>query len=219
MADDKPIRRKKSFQVLTGRRFGRLVVLGEVPGRPGRGCRWVCRCDCGAKVGPFVSHALTRGWRTSCGCGDKEELLWYFWSRVRKVGACWEWQGTFDPKGYGLASILRRKHVFAHRLSFEMNVGDPGRLCVLHRCDNPACVHPGHLFLGTRRENNEDRDRKGRAACGEGHWYAKMTKSEVRRMRELAAQGVAGDVLATMFNLARSATYAIIRGESWKHVS
>ena len=103
-----------------------------------------------------------------------------FWSQVRVVGECWEWQGPLSARpngsrGYG--KIQYRGVHGAHRLAFTLTYGPiPDGLVVMHRCDNPPCVRPDHLILGTVTDNNADRDAKGRtrtlgpkAQCKHGH--------------------------------------------------
>jgi len=89
------------------------------------------------------------------------------------AGACWEWEGSRFPSGYG-----RLKRMRAHRAVWEAVYGPiPAGLCVLHRCDNPPCVRPDHLRLGTQADNMRDRASKGRhpsqkkTACPKGHAY------------------------------------------------
>lgn len=93
--------------------------------------------------------------------------------------SCWTWPGWKNECGYGV--LDRNKHQkFAHRMAYEAWVGIiPPGLCVLHKCDNPPCVNPAHLFLGTRSDNNKDRARKGRNGkhrtlklkCKHGHTF------------------------------------------------
>lgn len=83
-----------------------------------------------------------------------------FWKRVdkQKENDCWEWKGLKYPSGYG-----RMGNVYAHRLSYTLNCGEiPKGLHVCHSCDNPSCVNPKHLWVGTVADNMRDRDKKGR---------------------------------------------------------
>ncbi len=93
-----------------------------------------------------------------------------FWSKVDKTSGCWVWTaGRFKPTLYG-AFQDEGKAKRAHRVSWEMTNGEvPDGLDVLHKCDNPPCVKPDHLFLGTQADNNRDRDSKGRQASGGRH--------------------------------------------------
>lgn len=106
-----------------------------------------------------------------------EQLLSWFDSMVDRNGPiqphmttpCWEWTGRLDHKGYGRTRYGGgNKHIGTHRLAWLLENGDPGPLCVLHRCDNPKCCRAdGHLFLGTKADNNADMAAKGRSASGD----------------------------------------------------
>lgn len=80
---------------------------------------------------------------------------------------CWEWIAGKNELGYGKFSIGLIKNMKAHRVSYSLFIKDPGNLCVLHKCDNPGCVNPEHLFLGTKKDNSQDMMRKSR---GRGHF-------------------------------------------------
>ena len=106
-----------------------------------------------------------------------------FWSRVEFSPHCWVWVGPTNDKGYGQIRVGGRgsRCLLVHRLSWELHYGPiPPGMCVLHHCDNPPCVRPDHLFLGTLADNNRDMYRKGRdnngqrakLFCPRGHPYS-----------------------------------------------
>lgn len=101
-----------------------------------------------------------------------------FWSRVDKSGDCWLWTKFVNSNGYGRLTY-RRKQYSAHRIAFLLAVGDiPPGLNVLHRCDNPPCVRPDHLFLGTQADNMRDMAQKNR------HWSKVKPKTHCIRGHE-----------------------------------
>lgn len=96
-----------------------------------------------------------------------DRLRFRGWAVVKRdtpnaEGPCWEWQGNRDEKGYGTLSLPPKRTVFAHRLAYEVWVAFPGNLSVLHHCDNPPCINPNHLWLGTAEDNLRDMATKGR---------------------------------------------------------
>lgn len=126
-----------------------------------------------------------------------------FWSAVEKTDGCWIWRGTRRPQDdYGSFTVGRGdvrdlpslNHTSgAHRVAWVLTHGPiPDGLCVCHRCDNPPCVNPAHLFLGTRADNVRDAARKGRMA-------RKFSDAEVAEMRLLAARGIPQKNIAQMY--------------------
>lgn len=87
-----------------------------------------------------------------------------FEKKIKKED-CWVWIGAKNQKGYGLFRISGGKTIAAHRFSYLLYNGEIGEMNVLHKCDNPSCVNPKHLFLGTNQDNVDDKMKKGRHNC------------------------------------------------------
>lgn len=156
---------------------------------------------------------LVNAWKTS-----RRKIRERFWKRVavgRSVD-CWEWVGHMTTTGYGNFSV-QRKFVSAHRAAWEFVNGPiPDGMCVCHKCDNRRCVNPSHLFLGTVRENNNDRDRKGRHAklAGERHGCAKLTARQVAEIRD-KYPGVTQTALAKEYGVHQTLISLIVRNAAW----
>jgi hypothetical protein len=218
MAASHPTRLDTRAQDLTGRVFG-LLQVESFAGRPdGKHLLWSCRCQCGGRL-TTRADLLTRGCAVSCGC--RQSVLRrprLFWDRVTKCdNGCWEWcGGTKGP--YGVCRV-RGRPVRAHRVSYELHFGPvPSSLCVCHRCDNPICVRPDHLFLGTNLDNVADKVAKGRQVRGVSVNTAKLTPEAVRRIRDEYRDGVSASTLATRYGISDRCILRIVRREAWKHV-
>ena len=144
-----------------------------------------------------------------------------FWLRVDRQGAddCWEWQGSTRGKmGYGNISWQGRM-LGTHRVSWTLHNGPiPEGGHVLHKCDNPPCCNPAHLFLGDNAANVADKMAKGRHRydTGEDHPRSKMTWERVRELRRRSAAGVPYSVLARTFNISKATVGQIVTRRTWK---
>lgn len=144
-----------------------------------------------------------------------------FWKNVDRRGDsdCWEWAGSRHYKGYGQVGYSG-KMLKAHRVSYELATGrrPPDELVVMHTCDNPPCVNPSHLRLGTYSDNALDMFAKGRAvrARGEGHHNAKLSAELVRKIR---ADNRPQRTIASECGISQPLVGMVKRREIWKHVT
>jgi len=125
---------------------------------------------------------------------------------------CWEWTGSRNQAGYGVVRMTDSSFP-AHRVSYELFIGPiPEGWCVCHRCDNPPCCNPNHLFVGTKDDNNQDKVAKGRND-------ATLTAEDVTKIRNLYANGdVLQRELAQTFGVSRSNITMIISRKTWRHI-
>jgi len=150
-----------------------------------------------------------------------EDRPWDFWSRLEiksfDPDVCWEWCGGYFPDGYGYAYFnARDKRWRAHRLAYKLAYDkDPGNLCVCHKCDNPACCRPSHLFLGSHKDNMQDKVKKGLSLSGSKHPRAKLTEAQVKQIRKMVEQGIPQYILAKRFKVSQSTINAIIKKRNW----
>jgi hypothetical protein len=142
-----------------------------------------------------------------------------FWKYVVKSNSCWSWLGPKNRRGYGMigSSLLSAFRTSSHRFSYELHKGKiPDGLFVCHKCDNPECTNPDHLFLGTPLDNMQDKIKKGRQKVA-GCCVSKLTEQDVIDIRK--------DTTSTYSQLAEKYGHksiggisAIKNGKSWKHV-
>lgn len=129
---------------------------------------------------------------------------------------CWLWLGSFNRWGYGTGLTNSE---YAHKRSWREHYGPvPKGLWVLHACDNPACVNPEHLFLGTQQDNVDDKVRKGRArgaGRGSAHWKNKLTELQVRAIYEDPRTQA---IVAREYGIHQQAVSKIKLRQTWKHL-
>lgn len=156
-----------------------------------------------------------------------------FWILVDKdgpvlrpaIGECWIWTGSRLPKGYGRFYPRWRVGLYAHRVSWEManGIAVPDGLDVRHECDNPPCVRPSHLVVGTKSDNMQDMLRRGRGgevgSPGELHPAHKLTEEQVLEIRRRWVDGgVSQRELAVEFGVTRGLVGHIVRRVAWRHL-
>ncbi|WP_458760569.1 HNH endonuclease signature motif containing protein [Afipia sp. TerB] len=138
---------------------------------------------------------------------------------------CWIWTAALHPNergmNYGCVSVNGKKFK-AHRYSYEAYVGPiPEGLFVCHHCDNPCCVNPDHLFVGTHKDNSDDRDRKGRnkIVLGEDHGSSKITAKQAANVKWLLSHGLSYGVIAKQIGTTKPTVKGISQGKSWRSVA
>lgn len=207
-----------------GTRFGNLVVEERVPSDSAYSM-WLCVCDCGGKT-VVRGTELNKGSVRSCGCLRFRPNPYYlrtavdrFWEKVDRRGPddCWEWKYP-ESRGYGRFR-WKGKRTGAHRVAYEIANGPiPEGMVVCHRCDNPMCCNPDHLFVGTDADNMRDKASKGRACKGSKNANAALTEKKVRALLFLYEGGFSQDDLAEVFDTTRVNVRHIVNKRTWKHV-
>ena len=167
--------------------------------------------------------------RRICFVNPTPDELGRFWDKVSQTDGCWNWTSYLNQHGYG-KFLFHGKDVFAHRFSYFIHFGEipNSHPCVCHRCDNPACVRPDHLWIGTHTQNIQDCLAKGRHlsttnpfGChrGSSHSSAKLTDAQVTSIRSRYAEG--SDTLQSLadeFSVHKSNIHCIVARSTWKHL-
>lgn len=161
-----------------------------------------------------------------------------FWNKVAITAnsdKCWIWKHATDKRNYGSFRINNRTHT-ATRVAYLLHNKELPELMICHKCDNPLCCNPRHLFAATQKENIRDMIDKGRHSHGDSHralmkpkrgsqhGMAKLTEEQVAEIKKLYATkpsrrtGILQEDLAKMFNVSRAAISSIIRNRKWRHL-
>lgn len=126
------------------------------------------------------------------------------------VTGCWEWAASRRPTGYGVLSIGQQRLEYAHRISWTVHRGPiPDGQFVCHSCDNPPCINPDHLFLGSVADNNTDMAEKQRHAYGEINGRARLSNADVEQIRAELAAGALPAEIAARWHITRGYVYGI----------
>ena len=142
-----------------------------------------------------------------------------FWGKVQKTknpNDCWNWLGYIFPNGYGGIKV-NYKTQYAHRVAYEITFGEiSSGLLVRHECDNPSCVNPNHLIVGTTQDNIKDKVKKGRQARGETAGLHKLTNQQAQEIRNIYSQGkISQHQLAKMFGISQAQIWKIVSNKSY----
>lgn len=199
-----------------------------------------CRCGCGqkTKIAPknnfSLGHIKDKPYRFIKGhhnrlrpWGDAEQR---FWEKVDKDGPihpvlktrCWLWAASRTSYGYGQFWTGKERDS-SHRFAYFLSHGAiPDGMLVCHKCDNPSCVNPNHLFLGTPGDNTADMIKKGRnnpnPKTGRDHPSAKLGPDRVKQIRLRYKNGEKAKDLAKEYRVCTANIYHIVKRKSWKHI-
>lgn len=161
----------------------------------------------------------TRFCSASCahqGPNARTDVYARLWRRIAKGDGCWEWQGSRNPLGYGRIGSGGKygRIALAHRVAYESTFGPiPDGSCVLHRCDNPPCCRPDHLFLGSMADNTADMRAKGRMATGQRLPQTRLTEDDrVQLIRLYGGGSATQSQLAARFGVSATTVHRVIHG-------
>lgn len=170
--------------------------------------------------------------RQENGCGPRkrkkrwsspEDLQERFWKKVNRLSPdeCWPWATKTTSRGYGAFNV-GGKLIKSHRIAYRMCRGEiPAGMLVCHRCDNPLCCNPSHLFLGSGKDNIQDMIAKGRQVClsGEDHGSSILSEEQVVKIRNDYASGSTQTEIAERHGVSRGAIGDVVARRRWRGVS
>lgn len=198
-------------KVYSPQKFMWMMVFGEVPHKH------VIQTTCGNNNCVYSGHLtatlINDVYKSKLSDEDR------FLSHVTKTDYCWEWNVP-SGEGYGFFYVSNKK-VKAHRFSYQLYKEQiPEGMLVCHKCDNPRCVNPDHLFLGTGSDNQQDCVKKGRANRnkGEDAYNSKLTESDIRVIRWMRDLGWTLESIGKSFGIKFQYVSKICRRQVWKHI-
>ena len=207
-------------EIVPGYRFGTKVVVSDAGQDSKRNHLWLCQCDCGRRV-VMNATKIRSGSNPSCASctlryryGGVEKR---FWGKVQKCGDgdCWLWTGSRNKFGHGHFNNQPIGNT-AHRTAwFLTNGAIPDGMFVCHRCDNPPCVNPKHLFLGTNEDNMRDAAQKNRTAHGSRAHGSKLSEADIPVILEMLGKGISQSAIAVRFRVSQGQISRIKSGAIW----
>lgn len=186
----------------------------------------LCECGCGkttsiaTKTWTKFGHVKGKPMRYLVGHYHKRRpLAERFWQKVDKKDGCWLWQAAQDPNGYGRIRVDGKTRL-AHRIAYFLIVGEEPPHELLHECDTRACVRigPGHVVVGSHKENMAGASERDRIAQGEQHGRAKLTEKSVRLIRADWEAGVSQAAISRAFSVSRVNINRIVHRYLWRHI-
>ncbi len=163
-------------------------------------------------------------WKNCTEDEKLEQVKLRFEKKVIKRDGCWGWKGYLNKNRYTSFRFGSDgkgfKERYGHRISWIIKNGDiPNDKQVCHKCDNPECTNPDHLFLGTIKENHQDKVRKGRGNHGSRHGNSKLTEEQVKEIKILYNNGQKVSIIMQKFDASRMNIHRIGKSLAWKHVN
>lgn len=175
---------------------------------------WKCICSCGLEK-LVCKNNLIYGLSKSCGCYSKVKATELFHTKYEKTEGCWIWKGNVSNVGYARFG----KKGLASRQAWMQAYGyHPGKLHVCHKCDNPLCVNPEHLFLGTDADNVRDKVQKNRHPKGTSTYNAKLNEEKIILIRKYLRENKSSKEIAKEFGVNVNTIQDIKINRTWKHV-
>ena len=159
-----------------------------------------------------------------------QQVVDFFWSKIippnDEINDCWIWKGPFNNYNYGKLNFSTQSGTYqtigAHRFSWECFIGSiPNKLLVCHKCDNPPCVNPNHLFLGTDNDNKIDNVNKSRHYFGSKHFNTILTDQNVRDIITDTLNNKYTSIVdvCNIYNVSYETIRFIVVGKTWKHIT